>query len=47
MIEQRLNLPVYAIIPHSLEQVKLDKQNRKEVTIPKILAVEHPKEMAI
>jgi tyrosine-protein kinase Etk/Wzc len=47
IIEQRLNLPVYAIVPHSEKQVKLVKRSKKVAAKPQVLALEDPRELAI
>ncbi|MEN8220694.1 MAG: polysaccharide biosynthesis tyrosine autokinase [Pseudomonadota bacterium] len=47
IIEQRLNLPVYAIVPHSEKQIKLAKRRKKVAAKPQVLALEDPGELAI
>lgn len=48
IIEQRLNLSVYAIIPHSKRQVKLSRSTRKsDATMPKVLSITSPSDLAV
>ncbi|MDD5461892.1 MAG: polysaccharide biosynthesis tyrosine autokinase [Methylococcales bacterium] len=48
LIEQQLNVPVYATIPHSKQQAKLSNKLRKSsATEPSILALEQKDDLAI
>ncbi|MCK5537223.1 MAG: hypothetical protein KAI79_10370, partial [Bacteroidales bacterium] len=47
IIEQRLNLDVYAIVPHSAKQTKITKKCRKKFIEPQILAIQNPNELAV
>ena len=51
MVEHQLNLPVYAIVPHSKKQLKLARKNliriRRKTSTLQVLAVQAPKDFAI
>jgi tyrosine-protein kinase Etk/Wzc len=50
MIEKQLNIPVYAIIPHSAQQQKIDiklRKKQKQSNVLSILALENKDDLAI
>ncbi|MFM0155329.1 polysaccharide biosynthesis tyrosine autokinase [Paraburkholderia sediminicola] len=46
-IEQALGIPVYAVIPHSRTQSRLQQNSRKDVSESRLLAVQMPEDVAI